>query len=220
MEQPHGNEAAATIKVLVFSDRIHIARKTAEHLENPDFELIYTSDIWKLSSLQGFDVVILTPLEPMFFPEDIVLSIKNFVHAGGSAIGFHDVLSTPLSTVFGGSAGVSPKKNLGPEFRISVYNPEHPIVQGIPQQFILLHEERFLSRCHPKAHGLLDVSYETVDGETQTYRAGWAYSFGKGKTFAFTLAHGESTRYNSHILQMMSNAVRWTAQHGNGNLIR
>lgn len=215
MEQPYESETAAPIKVLIFSDRVHIAQKVAAYLEEPDFEITDTADIWMLNSLQGFDVVILIPLEPMFFPEDIVLSIKNFVHAGGGIIGFHDVLSTPLSTVFGGSAGVSPLENLVPEFNISVYNPGHPIVQGIPQQFTLMYEERFLSRCNPKAHGLFNVSYQTVGGKTQTYRAGWAYSFGEGRSFAFTLAHREDTRYNPHILRMMRNAVIWTARRGN-----
>ncbi|MBD3180665.1 hypothetical protein GF312_00130, partial [Candidatus Poribacteria bacterium] len=145
-------------------------------------------------------------------PDDVMLSIKTFTYNGGGLIGFHDILSTSLSKVFGGIGGVGWHESLNGEYELIIYDKDHPIVKGIPSKITILNEEHVYSRCDPKAHNILNFSFVTKENKIQTYRAAWTCRFGKGKTFAFMLAHRESTRYNPYIIKMVANAIRWMKQ--------
>jgi len=214
LAQPHKGEVELPIRILIYSDRSQIAQKVALYLEDePGFQITPTADIRMLESLQGYDVVVLIPVVGPIFSSDILLSIRNFVHDGGGVVGMHDVLfnQSALSEIFGGAISGPPSDILTPKAYITVYDATHPIVQGIPKQFILL-EGVHIAGHDPKAHRLLNMSYKKTDGEIQTYAAAWTYKFGKGKTFFFAPGDDEITRYNSYVIRMISNAARWMVQ--------
>jgi len=94
--------------------------------------------------------------------------------------------------------------------RIWVVNPAHPIAAGLPEYITLEREEMYGEHFDiPAPDELVFLSWFT-GGEV--FRSGCTFYRGQGKIFYFRPGHEtHPTYYNEHILQVIKNAVRWSA---------
>ncbi|HOQ63724.1 MAG TPA: ThuA domain-containing protein [Clostridia bacterium] len=93
-----------------------------------------------------------------------------------------------------------------------VMDPAHPIAQGLPDHFILPHEEMYGETfVIPRPDDLVFVSW--FEGG-EVFRSGVTYTRGLGKVFYFRPGHETfPTFYNPHVQQVIINAVRWAAPY-------
>lgn len=94
--------------------------------------------------------------------------------------------------------------------RIWVVNPGHPIAAGLPEYITLDQEEMYGEHFDiPAPDELVFLSWFT-GGEV--FRSGCTFYRGQGKIFYFRPGHETfPTYYNEHIIQVIKNAVRWSA---------
>lgn len=94
--------------------------------------------------------------------------------------------------------------------RIWVVNPAHPIAAGLPEYITLEQEEMYGEHFDiPAPDELIFVSW--FEGG-EVFRSGCTFSRGQGKIFYFRPGHETyPTYYNSQILQVIQNGVRWAA---------
>ncbi|MDI4647267.1 ThuA domain-containing protein [Cohnella hashimotonis] len=94
--------------------------------------------------------------------------------------------------------------------RLWVVKPSHPIAAGLPPFFELAKEEMYGEFFDvPDPDELVLVSW--FEGG-EVFRSGCAYSRGNGKIFYFRPGHETyPTYYDEHVLRVIANAVRWTA---------
>jgi hypothetical protein len=218
--------AASPVKILVYADTMDVARKVAALLaETPNILATPVAELKKLDAtyIEGFDVIALLPVkvDRDHFPADILRGLQNFVYKNGKGIiGMHDVLflSPLMHEIFGGSAEIIPTDGLTSDLSITIH--DYPLTSyhswqltyGILGQFTLTLEHPMRTKLTPDGGiGLFDMSYKTVTGTTETYCAGWSYSYGKGFAFFFAPGDKEETRYNPNVIRMIINVAVWMA---------
>ena len=218
LSSQHPSHPRQSVKILLYADKVEIANKMAMYLEEePGFQVTPTNDVWALSESERYDVIILAPLKAYQFPSEILLKLESFVREGGGIIGMHDVLfkyNDLLKEIFGGSAGVFPEDAIAPQLTLSIKAgaEDHPILKGVPREFVLVGEHPTITRYKPTVVRLLTMSYQTIMGKTKSYTAAWLSRYGKGKAFYIAPGDSEETRYNPYILRMIANAVNYMAR--------
>jgi trehalose utilization protein len=97
--------------------------------------------------------------------------------------------------------------------RIWVVEPGHPIAAGLPESFVLEHEEMYGERFDiPAPETLVFLSWFS-GGEL--FRSGCCYTRGLGKIFYFRPGHESFPTYHHPlVLKVIANAVRWAAPSG------
>jgi trehalose utilization protein len=97
--------------------------------------------------------------------------------------------------------------------RIWVVEPGHPIAAGLPESFVLEHEEMYGERFDiPAPETLVFLSWFS-GGEL--FRSGCCYTRGLGKIFYFRPGHESFPTYHHPlVLRVIANAVRWAAPSG------
>lgn len=97
--------------------------------------------------------------------------------------------------------------------RIWVVNPAHPIAAGVPEHFVIEREEMYGEHFDiPTPDELVLVSW--FEGG-EVFRSGCTFYRGQGKVFYFRPGHETyPTYYDSNVLKVISNAVRWAAPVG------
>jgi len=104
-------------------------------------------------------------------------------------------------------------REIGEKERIWVVEPAHPIAAGLGDYFEIEHEEMYGERFDiPAPDTLVFVSW-FQGGEV--FRSGCCYYRGMGKVFYFRPGHETyPTYYNSTVIKVIANAVRWAAFSG------
>jgi len=92
--------------------------------------------------------------------------------------------------------------------RVWTVSPTHPIAAGIPEQFLLEHEEMYSEPFGiPEPDATVFISW--FEGGN-VFRSGVAFQREYGKIFYFQ--HGHETYpiyHNSHVQRIITNAVKW-----------
>lgn len=105
-------------------------------------------------------------------------------------------------------------REAGERERIWVVDRAHPITSGLPEHFVLEHEEMYGETFDiPPPDHLLLISW-FAGGEV--FRSGCCYNRGAGKVFYFRPGHESyPTYYDGNVLRVIANGVRWAApSHG------
>lgn len=94
--------------------------------------------------------------------------------------------------------------------RVWVIETAHPIAKGLPESFLLEHEEMYGERInYPRPDELIFISWYT-GGEVG--RSGCVWYRGNGRIFYFQPGHETFPSLNNeHVHTVLRNAVRWTA---------
>jgi trehalose utilization protein len=94
--------------------------------------------------------------------------------------------------------------------RVWVVEPGHPIAEGLDQFFEIPHTEMYGERFDIPAPDTLVLVSWFQGGEI--FRSGCCYNRGYGRVFYFRPGHETlPIFYNSDVLQVLTNAVRWAA---------
>ncbi|WP_336788426.1 ThuA domain-containing protein [Paenibacillus sp. MMO-177] len=101
-------------------------------------------------------------------------------------------------------------REAGEKERIWTVNPAHPIAAGIPETFVIPHEEMYGEHFDiPAPDELIFVSW--FEGG-EVFRSGCTFLRGQGKIFYFRPGHETfPTYYQPEVLQVIKNAVKWAA---------
>jgi len=146
--------------------------------------------------------------------DDIVDRVQARVLAGMGLIVLH---SGHFSKIFKRLMGTSCNlkwREIGEKERLWVVNPAHPIADGLPDQFVIPHEEMYGEPFGiPEPDSLVFISW-FAGGEV--FRSGCCYYRGQGKIFYFRPGHETfPTYYQPEVRHVLANAVRWAAPtHG------
>ena len=101
-------------------------------------------------------------------------------------------------------------REIGEKERLWVVEPGHPIAEGLGEYIELEHTEMYGERFDiPDPDTLVFISW-FQGGEV--FRSGCCYHRGKGKIFYFRPGHETyPIYYNSDVLKVIANAIRWAA---------
>jgi trehalose utilization protein len=123
------------------------------------------------------------------------------LHSGHYSKIFRKLMGTPCSLKW---------REIGERERMWVVNPSHPIVQGLPEQIVIEHEEMYGEFFNiPQPDELVFVSW-FQGGEV--FRSGACWNRGLGKVFYFRPGHESyPTYYQKEVQQVLINAVKWAA---------
>lgn len=101
-------------------------------------------------------------------------------------------------------------REIGEKERIWVIDRAHPIADGLPEQFVLPHEEMYGETFDIPAPDELVLISWFQGGEV--FRSGCCYHRGRGKVFYFRPGHETyPTYYDANVLKVIANGVRWAA---------
>jgi len=142
--------------------------------------------------------------------DEIVDRVQARVLAGMGLIVLH---SAHFSKIFKRLMGTTCNlkwREIGEKERVWVVNPAHPIADGLPDQFVIPHEEMYGEPFGiPEPDSLVFISW-FAGGEV--FRSGCCYYRGQGKVFYFRPGHETfPTYYQAEVRQVLNNAVRWAA---------
>lgn len=142
--------------------------------------------------------------------DEIVDRVQARVLGGMGLIVLH---SGHFSKIFKRLMGTSCNlkwREIGEKERLWVVNPAHPIADGLPDQFVIPHEEMYGEPFGiPQPDSLVFVSwFEGGD----VFRSGCCYYRDRGKVFYFRPGHETfPTYFQPEVRQVLANAVRWAA---------
>lgn len=142
----------------------------------------------------------------------IVEKVAHRVHQGMGLIVLH---SGHFSKIFKRLLGTTCALNwreVGEKERIWNCNPGHAITKGIPQSFVIPHEEMY-----GEPFGIPDgeiVFLSWFEGG-EAFRSGVTWSRGAGKIFYFRPGHETYPTYHqAEVQQILRNSVRWAMPLG------
>lgn len=146
--------------------------------------------------------------------DEIVDRVQARVLAGMGLIVLHSGHHSKIFRRLMGTSCNLKWRDIGEKERVWVVNPAHPIADGLPDQFVIPHEEMYGEPFGiPEPDSLVFVSW-FAGGDV--FRSGCCYYREQGKIFYFRPGHEEfPTYYQAEVRHVLANAVRWAAPtHG------
>lgn len=141
-------------------------------------------------------------------PLETAYKVKEYVDKGMGIIFLHSAhMSKPFHIVTGGSGRLKWREADEKEI-VWTCDPSHPIAAGIPENFVLEHEEMYGEPFGiPTPDSTVFMSW-FKGGEV--LRSGVTFNRGRGKVFYFQPGH-ETHRsfYDKNVQKIIKNAVRW-----------
>jgi trehalose utilization protein len=138
----------------------------------------------------------------------LVRRVVDHVQRGMGIIFLHSAhKSKPFMSLLG-TTGYLSWREAEERCRLWTASPAHPIAEGIPEQFVLEHEEMY---CEPFGIPRPDdtVFISWFQGGN-VFRSGVTFRREYGKIFYFQPGHETyPTYHNKHVRQVIINAVRW-----------
>ncbi len=190
--------------------------------ENPDIEITATATFEQPEHglteeiLKDTDVLVYwSHARQEDFSDEVTERIKKRVLEGMGLVALHSAHYSRLMRSLLGTSMTLKWKNDESE-RISVTCPDHPIANGIPEQFDLIHEEMYGEFFDiPKPD---DVIFTGNFSNGQVFRSGVTFTRGKGKIFYFQPGHEEYPVYHNPIIQrIITNGVLWCSEKSVSN---
>lgn len=141
--------------------------------------------------------------------DDIVRRVQSRVLSGMGLIVLHSGhYSKIFRALMGTGCGLFWREH-GERERVWTIEPNHPIAEGIPDQFVVEHSELYGERFDiPTPDKLIFVSW-FAGGDV--FRSGCCWERGHGKIFYFSPGHETYPIYhNETVMKVITNAVRWS----------
>ena len=145
--------------------------------------------------------------------DDVVDKVHNRVLGGMGLICMHSAHFSKIFRKLMGTTCNLKWREIGEKERIWVIEPGHPIAAGLDEYFEIPHTEMYGERFDiPDPDTLVFVSW-FQGGEV--FRSGCCYYRNEGKVFYFRPGHESlPIYYQSEVLTVITNAVRWAAPAG------
>jgi trehalose utilization protein len=145
--------------------------------------------------------------------DDAVARVHARVLDGMGLIVLHSGhLSKIFTKLMGTSGSLRWREDNGKE-RIWVVEPAHPIAAGLPEQFVVPHEETYGERFDvAQPDQVLFISW--FEGG-EVFRSGLTWTRGLGRIFYFQPGHETYPTYHQkEVIQVIRNAIDWAAYKG------
>lgn len=162
--------------------------------------------------LPELDILYLSNNQPMLATEEFRHSIFDFVESGKGLLLVHpsiwynweDWPEYNRELVGGGSRSHPPYG----EFDVSVTDPDHPVMEGVPDQFTIKDE---LYRFEKDSEGVdIHVLATGLEEETGTeYPVVWTAGYGQGRIVGITLGHDGEAHQHPAYIRLLQNSVKW-----------
>ncbi|MDR2102311.1 MAG: ThuA domain-containing protein [Treponema sp.] len=140
--------------------------------------------------------------------DQAVQRVVDLVQRGMGIIFLHSShRSKPFMALMGTSGYIS-WREAGERSRVWTVNPTHPIAAGIPQTFLLEHEEMYSEPFGiPEPQSTVFISW--FQGGN-VFRSGVTYQREYGRVFYFQPGHETYPSYhNENVQKVITNAVKW-----------
>lgn len=165
-----------------------------------------------LTKLSGLDILYLSNNQPLPDPE-LHNAVHEFVEAGNGLLLVHaatwysweDNWPKYYTDFIGGGTRSHPP--LG-EFEVHVVDPEHPVMEGVPERFTIVDELYRFQRDEQAAEmHVLAFGIEEETGEE--YPVAWTVDYGDGRVVNITLGHDGDAHQHEAYRTMLQNSVGW-----------
>ena len=140
----------------------------------------------------------------------VVDRVQARVLDGMGLLALHSTQGAKIFRRLLGTSGNLKWRESGEKERIWIVDRSHPVADGLPEQFVIPHEEMYGEPFDvPPPDDLVMISW-FPGGEV--FRSGCGYRRGRGKLFYFRPGHETyPTYFDPTVLQVIVNAVRWLA---------
>jgi type 1 glutamine amidotransferase len=220
-EQPRRSANPNAIRTLIvgggthhdFEKFFHQADKAT--LEKDGFATVeYTEETDSiLPKLANIDVLYLSNNKP-FTDAKVRKAIFDFVDSGKGLILVHPALwynwndwpEYNAKLVGGGSRG---HDKYG-EFEVKISNKNHPITQGVSEQF-KIKDELYWHKTDANGSSIEVLAEATTPGSDKTYPQIWVSKYPKGRVAAMTLGHDAAAHSHPAYQTLLRNMVKWAA---------
>ncbi len=91
------------------------------------------------------------------------------------------------------------------QYQVSVKDPEHPIMKGLPEEFMVT-DEQYILDYDPRVHVLCTALWK---GEAMP--VAWTKSWGKGRVFYLALGHDAKACQQEIFGQLLVRGALWSA---------
>lgn len=167
-----------------------------------------------LPALADLEVLYLSNNQPLPDPA-LRQAIFDFVNAGRGLLLVHSALWYNWSDwpeynqqlVGGGSRSHPPYG----EFEVTVLDPTHPIMAGVPAKFTI-RDELYRSERDPVGPPIqvLATGYEAATGKS--YPVAWIVQHPRGRIFCLSLGHDGAAHAHPAYQTILRNGLRWAAR--------
>ena len=176
--------------------------------------------------LKQFDVVIWNNISGDVLTLSQRRSLRHWIERGGAFIGVHGSAGDPVyfwdwyaDTLIGARFSGHPMKKHLQNARIVLEARDHPIAQGLPDEWNLL-EEWYSFKTSPRASGariiatLDEATYEPETWGQQSLRMGdhpiaWTRCVGRGRMFYSSIGHRPESYVDPQFVAMLESAISW-----------
>jgi trehalose utilization protein len=142
--------------------------------------------------------------------DNLVKRVTSYVQRGMGIIFLHSAhKSKPFMSLLG-TTGYLGWREAEEKSRVWTAAPTHPIAEGLPQQFLVEHEEMYTEPFGiPEPETTVFISW--FEGGN-VFRSGVTFQREYGKIFYFQPGHETyPTYHNPHVQRVLLNAVKWAA---------
>jgi len=140
--------------------------------------------------------------------DEFVKRVINRVQRGMGMVFLHSGHESKLFKGLMGTSGFLCWREADEKSRIWTVSPNHPIAQGVPEQFLLEREEMYGEPFGiPEPDEVVFISW--FEGGN-VFRSGVTFHREYGKIFYFQPGHETYPNYhNEHVQRVITNAVKW-----------
>lgn len=142
--------------------------------------------------------------------DELVDKIQKCVQSGMGLIVLH---SGHISKIFRRMMGTVCRlrwREVGEKERLWVVSPSHPIAQGVPETFVIPHQEMYGEPFDIPDDGKI-VFMSWFEGGN-VFRSGVTFQRDRGKIFYFSPGHETYPVYHDvNVQKILANAIRWSA---------
>ncbi|MCZ2404681.1 ThuA domain-containing protein [Paenarthrobacter sp. Z7-10] len=145
--------------------------------------------------------------------DEVVDRVQRHVLAGMGLLVLHSAHFSKIFTRLMGTTASLLWRNEAERELVWTVNPTHPISRGIPSPIVIDQQETYGEFFDIPAPDELVFISSFAGGEV--FRSGVTFTRGKGRIFYFSPGDQEYPVYHqTHIRQVLANAVQWAAQPG------
>ena len=133
--------------------------------------------------------------------------LSKWLAAGKGYVGIHSAADSfrgdpDYRNLVGGYFLTHPRYR---EYQVSIKDPEHPITQGLDEEFMVT-DEQYILDYDPRVHILANALWE---GETMP--VAWTKSHGEGRVFYLALGHDAPACEHPAFRQLLLQGTLWAA---------
>ena len=175
----------------------------------------YTDDVSTIKEgLEDTDILILTNNQPI--PDSLTRqAIFDFADAGKPLLLIHAALWYNWEdwSIYNQEIGGGGSRSHGPygPFEITVIQPHHPVVQGLPEKFTL-DDELYRFELDPNGPELDVLAIGTEPDTGVEFPVIWTVKHPSRKIVGITLGHDGVTHQSEHYKTLLVNSVRHLTQ--------